>query len=54
MHARFHASAGQIVAEADKGNSELAQNLLNKSDDTKISRDVFLLLAQLLVRHKQT
>ncbi len=52
VHTRFHASAGQIVAEADKGNSELAQNLLNKGDYSKTSRDVSLLLAQLFVRYK--
>ncbi|MDJ0863792.1 MAG: CZB domain-containing protein [Gammaproteobacteria bacterium] len=52
VHARFHASAGQIVAEVDKGNPALAQDLLNKGDYPKLSRDITHLLAQLFVRFK--
>ncbi len=52
LHARFHMSAGQIIAEVDKGNSGRAQDLLNRGEYAKISRDINLLLAQLFVRFK--
>lgn len=52
VHARFHASAGQIVTEADKGNSERAQDLLTRGEYSQNSRDTTRLLAQLFVRFK--
>ena len=52
MHARFHMSAGQIITEVDKGNADRAQDMLNRGEYSKISRDISLLLAQLFVRFK--
>ena len=52
VHARFHASAGQIVAEVHKGNAGRAQDMLNRGDYSKISRDITHLLAKLFVRFK--
>ena len=52
VHARFHASAGQIVTEADKGNPERAQDLLTSGEYSQNSRDTTRLLAQLFVRFK--
>ncbi len=51
-HARFHLSAGQIITEVDKGNAERAQDMLNRGEYPKISRDISMLLAQLFVRFK--
>lgn len=49
-HTQFHTCAGQVVSEADTGNTEHAASLLNTGDYPRISREITYLLARLFIQ----